>query len=52
MDIKEFKEALLKDFNELYTDKFTLDYEAKRIIREMEIEVMDFNNVKQLFKKV
>lgn len=50
MDNK-IREALKKDFNNLYVKKFCIDYEAKRLIRGMEIDIMDLSNLKKLFKE-
>jgi len=49
---KKIKEALKKDFRTLYQKEFTTDWEAQRIVREIEIDVMGIDNLEKLFNKV
>jgi hypothetical protein len=49
MDIeKKLKEALIKDFNALYVKGFTFDWQAQRLIRSTEINVMQLPNTLKL----
>lgn len=47
----EIKEALKKDFRNLYVKDFTTDWEAQRLVRETEIDVMSFKNLDTLIHK-
>ena len=42
------REALKKDFKRLYVKQFTTDWEAQRLIRNVEIDVMSLDNLKAL----
>lgn len=44
-DIDIIKKALIKDFNDLYQKEYCTDYKEKRLIRGIEIEIMDFDNL-------
>lgn len=48
--IEKLKEALKKDFNNLYVKEFTTDWEANRIIRGYEIEVMSLSNLEKIIE--
>lgn len=41
----KLKEALKKDFQKLYVKQFTTNWEAQRLIRETEIDVMSLHNL-------
>lgn len=44
--LKEFKIALLKDFIEFYVPEITTDWRGQRLVREAEIQIMNFDWVK------
>jgi len=48
-DIDIIKKALIKDFNDLYQKEYCTDYKEKRLIRGIEIEIMDFDNLIKAF---
>lgn len=48
MDLK-LKKALFKDFENLYQKEYCTDFKEKRLIRSVEIGIMDLTNVKKLF---
>jgi len=43
--IDKIKRAMVKDFNELYKPKFSINYQAERVTRAVEVEVMSISNV-------
>lgn len=45
----QLKEALKKDFRKLYVREFTTNWEIQRLLREIEIDVMDLDNTLSLF---
>ena len=51
MDLDKFKQALQADFNALYQEKYTTSWEAQRLIRSIEIDIMKFENVKKYIKE-
>ena len=51
MDLDKFKQALQADFNALYQKEYTADWEAKRLVRSIEIDIMKFENVKKYIKE-
>ena len=40
----DLKEALKKDFRKLYVKEFSTQWEAERLVREVEIDIMDLSN--------
>lgn len=51
MTLAQFRVALIQDFNYLYVREFTTDYKIQRLIRRLEINVMDFPSVMNLIAK-
>jgi len=50
MDIEQkIKEAMRKDFKNLYVKEFTSAWKEHRFIRALEIGVMDIPNLMELF---
>lgn len=47
----KLREALKKDFKNLYVKEFTTDWQAQRLVRETEIDVMSLNNLLALFER-
>ena len=45
LELSALREALMKDFNALYVKGYAVDWEVKRVVRNTEIEIMDFTNV-------
>ena len=48
MTEKQIKEALKKDFNELYVEEFSTAWELERLVREIEIDIMPLKNLMKL----
>lgn len=48
MLIDKLRKALNKDFEELYVKEFTADWEIQRLLRSIEINLMSFDNLRQL----
>ncbi len=48
---KQIREALKKDFRELYVKEFTTTWELERIIRSIEIDIMPLKNLIKLINK-
>jgi hypothetical protein len=46
----KIKEAMLKDFNNLYVKNYTTAWETQRIIRGIEIKIMSIENLIKLFE--
>jgi len=46
--VKALQKALIKDFEQLYVKGFTTDWREQRMVRELEIKVMTFDNLKAL----
>ena len=46
--MSELQKALKQDFARLYVRQFTSDYEAKRFIRNLEIDVMQLDAIQSL----
>ena len=44
---REGREALKKDFNNLYQKEYTTDFKEKRLIRNTEIDIMSLDNLDQ-----
>ena len=44
---REEREALKKDFNNLYQKEYTTDFKEKRLIRNTEIDIMSLDNLDQ-----
>lgn len=42
------REAMVKDFKELYQKEFTTDWKAQRFVRELEIRIMGVSNIGKL----
>lgn len=47
---EELREALKKDYRVLYVKQFTTDWEAQRLIRELEIDIMSLENLQSLIQ--
>ena len=45
---EQLREALKKDFHSLYVKGFTTSWEAERLVRDTEIEVMSLDNLAKL----
>jgi len=50
MDNNKLSEALKKDYASLYTSGYTTTWKQERILRNTEIDIMDFPNTLALFK--
>ena len=48
---KKIKEALKKDFEELYQENYASNYKSLRIIRKVEIDIMDLENLKKIMNQ-
>ena len=48
MTEKQIKEALKKDFNELYVKEFSTAWDLERVVRGIEIDIMPFKNLMKL----
>lgn len=44
-DEQELREALKKDFHKLYVKQFTADFKVKRLVRDIEIDIMPLDNL-------
>lgn len=44
-DLIKIKQALINDFNNLYQKEYCTDYKEKRLVRGIEIEIMELNNL-------
>lgn len=44
----ELREALKKDWRKLYVKEFTTNWQAERIVRETEIDIMSFEALEKL----
>ena len=51
MEIEKFKQALQADFNALYQKEYTADWKEQRLVRNIEIGIMEFKNVKNYIKE-
>jgi len=49
---EKLREALMRDFRKLYVKEFTTDWEAQRLVREVELSVMSLENLKAQLAKV
>lgn len=47
----QLKEALKKDFKRLYVKKFSTMWEMERIVREVEIDIMDLSETLALLRR-
>jgi len=45
---KQIKDALKKDFNELYVKEYSTAWEIERMVRGIEIDLMPFKNLMKL----
>ena len=45
------KEAIKKDFHELYSKGYCMDWEAKRLIRDSKIDIMEFDHLKKAIRE-
>jgi len=48
---QDLKSALMRDFYSLYKEEYTTDYKIKRMIRNTEIQMMNFDNVQKFIEK-
>ena len=48
--MNKLKQALVKDYNNLYQKGFTSSWREQRFIRKIEISIMDFNNLRKYNK--
>ncbi|MCZ4544942.1 hypothetical protein BS618_07610 [Rhodococcus erythropolis] len=46
---EELRQAIRKDFHELLVKEFTADWKIQRLLHDLELDVMDFDNTMQLF---
>lgn len=46
---EELRQAVRKDFHELLVKEFTADWKIQRLLHDLELDVMDFDNTMQLF---
>lgn len=46
---EQIRKAIIKDFRNLYQKGYTIDWEAKRIINEVEVSIIPLDNIKKLF---
>ena len=46
----KIREALQKDFNNLYVKRFTADWRNQRFLRKLEIDIMSLDNLEALLK--
>ena len=51
MDLDKFRQALQADFNALYQKEYTTSWEEQRLVRSIEIDIMEFENVKKYIKE-
>jgi hypothetical protein len=51
IELYDIKEVLKKDFNNLYQERFTMDWRDQRLVRGLEIDVMSLDNLEKLFNK-
>jgi hypothetical protein len=51
MNDKELRLALKSDFRKLYGPRFTTDYEAQRLVRDTEIEIMALDSLESLIQE-
>lgn len=49
--LAKLRESLKKDFHNLYQREFTTDWREQRVVRDIEIEIMNLNNVLQLISQ-
>ena len=47
----DLKEAIKKDFHELYRKGYCTDWEAKRLVRDVEIDIMEFKHLKKAIRE-
>ena len=47
----KLREALKKDFRKLYVRQYTADWETKRLVRELEIDIMALEHTAALFEE-
>lgn len=45
---EQIRDALKKDFNELYVKEYSTTWEAERMIRGIEIDIMSLKNLMKL----
>lgn len=50
LEIEEIRQALKKDWRDLYVAEYTTDYIAQRVIREIEIDIMQFSALTHLIE--
>ena len=49
--IDKLRKALRKDFKELYSKGYTIDYKTKRLLIDIEIGIMRLNNTMKLLEE-
>jgi hypothetical protein len=47
----KLRNALMKDFDNLYQREFTTNWEFQRVIRRIEINIMELDNTMKLFER-
>ncbi len=52
MKIEQVRKALIKDFEKLYVPEFSATWEMERMVRRIEINLMELENVMKLFEGV
>lgn len=48
--LSKFRDALKKDFHNLYQREYSIAWQSARTVRDTEIEIMDFPNVEKLLE--
>lgn len=50
--IDDVKDAIRKDFHDLYKKEYSTNYKAERMLRDIEIGIMDFENLMELIRNM
>ena len=51
MSKEDLRKALIADFNTLLVKEFTVDWQSQRVMRRLEIEVMELDNLDKIITK-
>lgn len=50
-ELRDLRMAITRDFAKLYVKKFTTNWEAQRVVRALEIELMEFSETLELIRQ-